>query len=210
MIRPTMIRLLVLLLVPAFLHAQQPDDRFAAARDIIAASQGIVTPDGVQESFIVTLGGARQAVSVRGAHRANPLLLFVHGGPGSVEMPMAWTFQRPWEDYFTVVQWDQRGAGKSYPLNDPKVLAPTMTLDRYRDDAIELIQLLTRKYAQRKVVLVGHSRGLVRTTGGTAKEAGVVRTFLAPADDRGAGPHVPRAGRRRASAHRTRAASSLD
>jgi pimeloyl-ACP methyl ester carboxylesterase len=159
MIRSNLIRLLALLLVPALSHAQESDDRFAAARDIIAASQGIVTPDGVQESFIVTLGGARQVASVRGAHRANPLLLFVHAGPGSVEMPMAWTFQRPWEDYFTVVQWDQRGAGKSYPLNDPKALAPTMTLDRYRDDAIELIQLLTRKYGQRKVILMGHSWG---------------------------------------------------
>lgn len=154
-----MIRLVALLLIPTLLHARSADDRFATARNIIAASQGIVTPDGVQESFIVTLGGARQAVSVRGAHRSNPLLLFVHGGPGSVEMPMAWTFQRPWEDYFTVVQWDQRGAGKSYPLNDPKSLAPTMTLDRYRDDAIELIQLLTRKYGQRRVILMGHSWG---------------------------------------------------
>ncbi|HUQ10980.1 MAG TPA: alpha/beta hydrolase [Steroidobacteraceae bacterium] len=151
--------LLLLLLFPPLLLAQAPDDRFAAAREIVASAQGIVTPDGVQESFVVTLGGARQAVSVRGAHRSNPLLVFVHGGPGSVEMPMAWTFQRPWEDYFTVVQWDQRGAGKSYPLNDPEALAPTMTLERYRDDAIELIELLARKYGQRKVILMGHSWG---------------------------------------------------
>jgi pimeloyl-ACP methyl ester carboxylesterase len=155
-----MLRSILLLAFPSLVLAQSaPEDSFAAARAIVANAQSIVTPDGVQENFVVTLGGARQAVSVRGAHRANPLLLFVHGGPGSVEMPMAWSFQRPWEDYFTVVQWDQRGAGKSYPLNDPKVLAPTMTLDRYRDDAIELIQLLARRYGQRKVILMGHSWG---------------------------------------------------
>jgi proline iminopeptidase len=77
-----------------------------------------VTPNGVDETLILELGGARQVVNVRGADRANPILLYIDGGPGSVEMPMAWSFQHPWEDFFTVVQWDQRGAGRSYPLND--------------------------------------------------------------------------------------------
>lgn len=151
----------LLLALPVVVYAQQatPTDPLNAARGVVAEVQRIVTPDGVQEDFVATLGGARQAVNVRGAHRSNPLLLFVHGGPGSVEMPMAWTFQRHWEDFFTVVQWDQRGAGKSYPLNDPKELAATMTLPRYRDDAIELIELLTRRYGQRKVILMGHSWG---------------------------------------------------
>ena len=74
-------------------------------------------------------------------------------------MPFAWSFQRPWEDFFTVVQWDQRGAGKSYALNDPRMIAPTMTLDRYRDDAIELIDYLKARYGKRKVFLLGHSWG---------------------------------------------------
>src|SRR3546814_12396408 len=74
-------------------------------------------------------------------------------------MPFAWAFQRPWEDAFTVVQYDQRGAGRSYPLNDPAALAPTMTPERYRDDAIELIALLKKRYDKRKVVFMGHSCG---------------------------------------------------
>lgn len=157
--------LLPLCMLSAALGAQTPRattpeaDPYAPGRTVVAALQRIVTPDGVQDAFEVELGGARQAISVRGTDRANPLLLFVHGGPGSVEMPMAWTFQRPWEDYFTVVQWDQRGAGKSYPLNDPQALAPTMTLQRYRDDAIELIELLRARYGKRKVILMGHSWG---------------------------------------------------
>ena len=152
---------LLLLSCAASAQAQSTatDDVYAPARAVVAEIQRIVTPNGVQDSFEVVLGGARQAVSVRGAERDNPILLFVHGGPGSVEMPMAWSFQRPWEDYFTVVQWDQRGAGKSFPLNDPKALAPTMTLERYRDDAIELIELLNRKYGKRRIVLMGHSWG---------------------------------------------------
>ena len=104
-----------------------------------------MTPNGVQETFEAVLGGARQVVNVRGADRGNPILIYIHGGPGAVEMPFGWAFQRPWEDFFTVVQWDQRGAGRSYPLNDPKTLTPTLTIDRYRDDTIELIELLRKK-----------------------------------------------------------------
>ena len=74
-------------------------------------------------------------------------------------MPIAWSFQRPWEDFFTVVQYDQRGAGKSYRLNDPERLATTLTFERYRDDAIELIELLRKRYGKRKVILLGHSWG---------------------------------------------------
>src|SRR3546814_7781778 len=102
-----------------------------------------------------------QVVNVRGSDRDNPILIFVHGGPGAVEMPFAWAFQRPWEDAFTVVQYDQRGAGRSYPLNDPAALAPTMTPERYRDDAIELTELLKKRYDKRKVVLMGHSWGSI-------------------------------------------------
>jgi proline iminopeptidase len=139
--------------------ADADPDIYAPGRQIVADIDRIVTANGVQETFTVELGGARQVVNVRGADRANPILLFVHGGPGAVEMPVAWAFQRPWEDFFTVVQWDQRGAGRSFPLNDPKTLAATLKPERYRDDAIELIELLRRKYAKQRVFLMGHSWG---------------------------------------------------
>ena len=119
----------------------------------------IVTANGVQETFETTLGGARQVVTVRGPDRNNPILVFIHGGPASVEMPLGWAFQRPWEDYFTVVHWDQRGAGRSFPLNDRAALAPTLKPERYRDDTIELIEQLKARYGKRKVVLMGLSWG---------------------------------------------------
>lgn len=157
--------LLLALIVSTFAFADTAatptPDHFADARNVIAGLDHIVTPHGVQETFEVTLGGARQVVNVRGADRGNPILIYIHGGPGAVEMPFAWAFQRPWEDYFTVVQWDQRGAGRSFPLNDPKTLAPTMTVDRFRDDTIELIDLLRHKYGKQKVFLLGHSWGSV-------------------------------------------------
>ncbi len=151
-----------LALVAGAAAAQTPapaEDLYAPGREIIAGVRHIVAPNGVEETFVAELGGARQVVNVRGADRENPILLFVHGGPGATELPYAWSFQRPWEDFFTVVQWDQRGAGRSYALNDPQGLAPTLTLDRYVDDTIELIEQLGRRYGKRKVILVGHSWG---------------------------------------------------
>lgn len=136
-----------------------PDDPWQPGRQIVADLGHIVTPTGVQETFTVALGEVPQVVNVRGADRRNPLLIYVHGGPGAVEMPFAWAFQRPWEDFFTVVQWDQRGAGRSYELSDPAKIAGTLNLQRYRDDAVELIELLRRRYHREKVFLLGHSWG---------------------------------------------------
>jgi proline iminopeptidase len=152
---------LVFALNGAAMQSAASDDIYAPGRKIVSELDRIVTPNGVQETFEVVLGGARQIVNVRGSDRANPILLFVHGGPGAVEMPVPWAFQRPWEDFFTVVQWDQRGAGRSFPLNNPKTLAPTLTPERYRDDTIELIQLLCHKYNKRKILLLGHSWGTI-------------------------------------------------
>ena len=139
----------------------EPADIYAPGRGVVAAYQTLVTPRAVQEVFEAELNGTKQAVSVRGADRGNPILLWVHGGPASPEMPSSWGWQRPWEDFFTVVQWDQRGSGRSYALNDPEALKPTMTADTYVDDAIALIEQLQTRYGKRKVILLGHSWGSI-------------------------------------------------
>src|SRR4051794_10038855 len=69
----------------------------ADARAAIAAAQAL-GPEGIQELRSVEIGGIPQWISIRGSDRSNPILLFVHGGPGSPMMPLSWTFQRPWED----------------------------------------------------------------------------------------------------------------
>lgn len=173
-----LLSVLALGLAPGLAAAQPVADPYAEGRGVVADIGRIVTPHGVQETFTVELGGARQVISVRGADRANPLLLFIHGGPGAVEMPIAWSFQRPWEDFFTVVQWDQRGAGRSYPLNDPEVIAPTMTLERYRDDAIELIELLSARYAKRKIFVLGHSWGSAVGLAVAAKRPDLLHAYV--------------------------------
>lgn len=153
-------------------------DPYADAKAVIADLGRVVTPNGVQETLELTIGGARQVVNVRGSDRANPLLLFIHGGPGSVEMPMAWTFQRAWEDYFTVVQWDQRAAGRSYRLNDAATIGATLTPTRYRDDAIELIEQLVKRYGKRKVFVLGHSWGSVVGLSVAAKRPDLLYAYV--------------------------------
>jgi proline iminopeptidase len=76
-------------------------------------------------------------------------------------MPTSWTFQNDWEDFFTVVQWDQRGSGKTYAANDPAKVKPTLTVARMEQDTAELMQYLRAKYGKDKIFVIGHSWGTV-------------------------------------------------
>lgn len=73
-------------------------------------------------------------------------------------MAESWTYQRPWEDFFTVVQWDQRGAGKTFSAAQRR-FDPSLSVERLQADAEELIALLRQTYGQDKIFLIGHSFG---------------------------------------------------
>jgi pimeloyl-ACP methyl ester carboxylesterase len=133
----------------------------AEDRAIIADLSHIVAPQGIQESYELHIGGIDQWVYVRGQNKTNPIILFVHGGPAAPYSPLMWQFQRPLEEYFTVVNWDQRGAGKTYLTVSPDSIANTIHISRYVSDAIEVAEAIERKYGARKVILMGHSWGTV-------------------------------------------------
>jgi pimeloyl-ACP methyl ester carboxylesterase len=141
--------------------AQSP----ALSRDEVTAAIGemrrITSPNGIEELKAIQIGGITQWISIRGRSRDNPILLFLHGGPASTDMPVSWAFQTPWEDYFTVVQWDQRGAGKTYIANDPAKIGPTLDEERLVADTEALIQWLRATYDKPKVFLLGHSWGSI-------------------------------------------------
>src|ERR1700694_428933 len=118
-------------------EAAKPASR-AEATAIIANAHKIFTANGVERLEKVRIGGIDQWVSIRGADRRNPVLLYIHGGPGYVSLPMSWWFSRGWEEYFTVVQWDQRAAGKTHLLTDPATIAPTLTRERMLADTEEM------------------------------------------------------------------------
>jgi len=124
----------------------------------IAAQTRIRSPIGVESLERVTLGGIPQWILVRGWDRRNPILLFLHGGPGFSETAVARLFSTRLEHEFTVVHWDQRGAGKSYRFGEDR---SAWTIQDYVDDTRALIELLLRRFDQEKLFLVGHSWGTV-------------------------------------------------
>ncbi len=148
-------------------HAQgartAPADSAArrAATEHMASLLRIRTPHGVQSLEQVTLGGVKQWISIRGSDRANPVMLFIHGGPGDGMMAREWAFQRPWEDYFTVVQWDQRGGGKNGLADTSAALLSTLSTARDIADAEELVPILMKRFGVHRIVLVGHSFGTI-------------------------------------------------
>jgi pimeloyl-ACP methyl ester carboxylesterase len=143
---------------PAPAAASAPADWRAKAQKVLHDARAIQQP-GIEELRAVDIGGIKQWISVRGRDRRNPILLFIHGGPASTEMPVSWMYQSAWEDYFTVVQWDQRGAGKTYVANDPAAVEPTITVERMVEDAEEMAAWLRTHYGKQKIIVLGHSWG---------------------------------------------------
>lgn len=66
-----------------------------------AGALAIQSPNGIQEGMYVKIGGIDQWIQIRGEDRDNPVILFVHGGPGGSTIPMSSGWQ-PWEKYFTI------------------------------------------------------------------------------------------------------------
>ena len=112
----------------------------------------------IDQSSFVSVGGIDQWISIKGEDRRNPVLLVVHGGPGEAQWPMASRY-RPWERAFTVIQWDQRGAGHTYGRYGAQT--PNVTLDRIARDGIELTDYLCRTLGKRKIIVLGHSWGSI-------------------------------------------------
>jgi pimeloyl-ACP methyl ester carboxylesterase len=115
----------------------------------IAAAHSIASLERIR------IGGVDQYVLIRGDDTSLPVLLFLHGGPGMPAMYLAHEFQRPLEREFVVVQWDRRGAGKSYRQD----ISNTLSSEQLVADTIELTNLLRARFHQDKIYLVGHSWG---------------------------------------------------
>jgi pimeloyl-ACP methyl ester carboxylesterase len=105
----------------------------------------------------VPIGGIDQWIQIGSDTPGLPILLYLHGGPGGTSVPAsaAW---KPWEEHFTVVHWDQRGAGRTFAKNG-EAACGRLTIDRMVDDGIEVARFLIAHLEQAKILLVGHSWG---------------------------------------------------
>ncbi len=121
--------------------------------------QKIANREGIDTLVALQVNGSTQWVTVRGRNRANPVIVMFHGGPGSALMGASWSFQWPWEDHFTVVQWEQRGVGKNFNPADTAALRPTMTVAQHVKDAEAVLAWTRETLHKPKVVLLGLSWG---------------------------------------------------
>jgi pimeloyl-ACP methyl ester carboxylesterase len=145
----------------------QSDDelrKLASTLDLIrsrnAPDYGMSTPNGIDEAKYLRVGGIEQWVTIRGADRANPVVLVLHGGPGDATNPWGHAGFRAWLKKYTVVQWDQRGAGRTFGRNGPDSRA-TLTIDQLVRDGVELSEAVRTSLGKDKIILLGHSWGSV-------------------------------------------------
>ena len=119
-------------------------------------STGEIVNGSIAEERKVRLGNQEQYVLIRGRDRQAPLMVFLHGGPGTSAMAFNRVHNADLENSFVFVNWDQRGTGYSYTAADD---VSTLTLDRITTDLDELITKLLAEFHKESVVLVGHSWG---------------------------------------------------
>jgi pimeloyl-ACP methyl ester carboxylesterase len=118
--------------------------------------QGKIVAGSIAEVAYLRLGGLDQWVLIRGENVDNPPLIVLHGGPGWSETAWLRYFNATLETQFTVVYWDQRGAGKSFDRHVPR---SSMTVEQFLADLDQLVDAVCKRLGKSKVVILGHSWG---------------------------------------------------
>jgi pimeloyl-ACP methyl ester carboxylesterase len=133
----------------------------------------------IDESGFVEIGGIEQWISIRSHDVRKPVLLYLHGGPAEAQSPFIDQFA-VWEREFVVVNWDQRGSGRTFGrhgASTPGMSSPTEALDRITDDICDLSGWLRERFGTR-VVLVGQSWGAVLGLRAIHREPADVAAFV--------------------------------
>lgn len=117
---------------------------------------GALIKGSIAEITKVQLGGLEQTVIIRGSSDKRPVLLFVHGGPGTAEFQLLRQRCPELEELFIVAHWEQRGSGLSF---SPEIPPETMTIEQLVEDGAELSRYLSERFNQEKIFVMGHSWG---------------------------------------------------
>ena len=127
----------------------------------------------INEQSKMNLNGVPQFVSIRGEKKEAPLLVYLHGGPGDAALPLVMKYNKMLEQQFTVVVWEQRGAGKSYY----KFIGP-VAIDDLLNDLHVLVNYLLSRFQQNSLYLIGHSWGSILGLRFVEAYPELVRTYI--------------------------------
>ncbi|MBD3273475.1 alpha/beta fold hydrolase [Candidatus Dependentiae bacterium] len=119
-------------------------------------SHGKIIKESIAEQLFLPLGGTKQWISLRGINKNNPILIFLHGGPGISLHALFRYFHHDLENHFLIVGWDQRGTGKSYNSSIPP---SSMNIDTFISDLKQLVDYLKKRFNKNKVYILGESWG---------------------------------------------------
>ena len=146
------ISILTLILVPVvcLLERKMRQAKTEAALKIESAA-------GIDDEYYQMIGGIEQWISIRGEVRDNPVLLVLHGGPGCSYSIFA-PHMRAWEKHFTIVQWDQRGGGKTFAKAGKSRSTP-LNFEQLTEDAIQITQHVSMRLNRSKIFLLASSLG---------------------------------------------------
>ncbi len=142
----TIANLIILMVIPILYSPGKPEP--------FLDTHGKELNGSISEKTFVTIGSIRQGMFIKSKNTNNPVLLFLHGG--MPEYFLTQKYPTGLEDYFTIVWWEQRGAGLSYHANIPP---ETMTSEQMINDAVELTNYLRHRFNQEKIYLMAHSGG---------------------------------------------------
>lgn len=112
----------------------------------------------IDTTEIVQIGGIKQFISIKGNNKENPILLFLHGGPGTSLVESSEKFTEKLKNEFVVINWDQRETGETLKLNSAN---ENLTPELFKNDTYELIKYVLGKFKHEKLYLVSHSWGSV-------------------------------------------------
>lgn len=123
----------------------------------------------------ITVNGVKQYLMIRSDNIKNPLLLYIHGGPGSSELPQIRHYHKDLEKQYTLVYWEQRGTGKSYT---PFLDSTTFNVNQFVADAHAISEYCCNRFNKKKLFLIGHSWGTVIATELAAKYPDLYAAYI--------------------------------
>ena len=117
------------------------------------------TPEGgINEEMYIDVNGQEQWINIYGEDKNNPVMLYLHGGPGCATSFGDWVVLRKLAGDYTIVSWDQRNCGKTW-LHDPQ--DKTITPDILRSDLLAVAEYILEYTGKEKLTLLGNSWGSI-------------------------------------------------